>query len=557
MVIATLTSEKEIKALEVFVTSATDPIYAIKHNIPPEVFGSFGSFFSRNPKDFREHLLDAMYGRIKGFETEGGEENVQWLAEGNFREPLEAIQTGLAKSQSFFEMWYGKYAHKSIANTVWVPMVATNVSQLFAKELAYDQLAFFIEQSTRFVKFNPEHVFHDPEVMQSRHAGIYMGALETLATAYHKITDGAINHYKRQIPLDQWLEMQDEKTRSSTEKAQNAKYEREMRGKALDVSRFLLPQATRTNIAWIVDARSHEFDIAVWKGHPLAEIRDAAGLIEDHAGQIAPSLLKYTEESEYYGDKLRGYGGYLRASVPEPFRKGVDIISYEKDALNKTIAHLLKRHNRGGTWRERYDEAQAIYFDDKIKILRRVTEKRGPHDEWIETDEDFDLIKITLEIRTDLGATRDWRRHQKWDRGEPLNTLDNGVHRPYMFDEMPAEVGRLFDQAMESAHDAEMQIRREFPYQAQYIIPMAANHAITMSSGLDQLQYMVWTRTTPAGNFSYHKDALNIAEAVTRVHPWLLGYERYPEGKPFRQVHDEAPLKNILRIDGWEVGIHQ
>jgi len=552
-----LTPDQEAKALEVFFTSATDHIYAVRPTVPPEVFGSFGSFFSRNPKDMRTHMLDAMQGRISGHEAEVDASDLQWLIQGEYREPWEAIKSGLSKSRDFFKKWYGKYSHKSIANTVWIPMVATGVSQLFARELAYDQLAFFIEQSTRFVKFKASNVHQDPEVMKSQHARTYMGALNALAGAYDSLTEQATSFYKKQMPFDKWLEFQQDPVQQSSPRAQQAKYDREMNGKAFDISRFLLPQATKTNLAWILDARSHEFDVAAWKGHPLTEIKEAAELIERHAGQIAPSLLKYTEKSEYYSDKLGGYNGAFDSKFARPFEKGVTMISHDPDSLNKTIAHLLKRHNAGGSFSQRLEEARNIAFNDKVELLRRTVAHRGPQDEWVETDEDFDLTKVAFEIRTDIGAIRDWRRHQKWDRGEGRYTLDNGFHRPAVLDEMPVSIGTEFDMAMEVAHIAEKRIRRDFPFAAQYVLPMATNHSLTMSGGLDQAQYMIETRTTPAGNFSYHEDALNIAEAVARTHPWMLGYEQYPEGIPFRQVHEEAPLKGLMRIQAWEVGLHQ
>ena len=295
------------KVLNAFVTSTSDPIYAIKHNVPPEVFGAFGSYFSRNPKDFREHLWEAITGQIEEQESELNIESLKWLAQGDFKAPSDAIEKGLAQSQDFFTKWYGKYSHKSIANTVWIPMVGTNVSQLFAKELAYDQLAFFIEQSTRYVKFNTESMHKDSDIMKSSHKDIYLKALSALPEAYHKIIELSTEHFKRENPFASWLASQSPQVKESSEKAIRAKYEREVKGAVLDVSRFLLPQATKTNIAWVLDARSTEYDIAAWKGHPIEEIRQCAHLIEKHAGEIAPSLLKYTDENPYYSDKLHGY----------------------------------------------------------------------------------------------------------------------------------------------------------------------------------------------------------------------------------------------------------
>ena len=60
------------------------------------------------------------------------------------------------------------------------------------------------------------------------------------------------------------------------------------------------------------------------------------------------------------------------------------------------------------------------------------------------------------------------------------------------------------------------------------------------------------------GNFSYRQDAFNLAEAIVKEHPWLLGYEKYPERKGnFMEVYRNAPLKNLLRLQIGETELHQ
>lgn len=553
--VAEVLSDIEKNALELFVTSADDQIYAIRAEAPPEVFGAFGSYFSRNPKDFRLHLLDAISGKVRGQETDIGNNNLQRLASGEFKSPAEAIRAGLLSSQKFFKEWYGKYSHKSIANMVWIPMVATNVSQLVAKELAYDQLAFFIEQSTRFVKFDPANFFVDKDLQASSLSSVYKDGMESLARAYEEFTNVAISHYQEKFPLDSWLSRQDDKFREQEPRLQRIVYNREIRGKAFDVARFLLPQGTKTNLAWIMDARSTEFDISAWKGHPLREVRDAAELIEKHAGQIAPSLLKYIEPNPYYGDKMKNHPEIEWLPRTGPFRKGVSVVSYDPDSLNKAVAFMLFRNNVGGTFAQRLKQATCMQFREKIGFLDKVTQGRCKYDEWVGI-EDFDSVKVSFEIRSDIGAIRDWRRHQKWDRVEPLYTTDNGFHRPFMIDEMPPRAGEIFDQAMKVAAKTEIALRGEFPHQAQYVIPMATMHSITMSGGLDQAQYMPWTRSTPQANFSYREDAFALAEAHVKKHPWILGYETYPEEENFMEVYRDAPLKGILRLQTEETDFH-
>ena len=115
---------------------------------------------------------------------------------------------------------------------------------------------------------------------------------------------------------------------------------------------------------------------------------------------------------------------------------------------------------------------------------------------------------------------------------------------------------QIFVDAMNSAHEAEVKIGADHPEQAQLVVPMAAKHTIAMSGGLDQLQYMLWTRTTPHGHFSYREDAFNLAEEAIKVHPWLLGYEKLPGGKSLETLCEEAPLKGLLNLRLEDTGFH-
>ncbi len=552
-------SDLECKALERFVTSATAPIYACRADLPPEVFGAFGSFFSRNPKDLREHLLDALRGKIVGHEGDPAiaEENLRKLAEGEFTSPAEALKSGVAKAQSFFTEWYGKYSHKSIANVVWIPFVGTNVSQLFARQLVYDQLAFFIEQSSRFVKFHVDNLYLDEKVMGSSHKDVFVDTLQRAADVYELFVEKAADHYGKLLSFGAWLPQQDDQTRRFEEKQQKIKYRRELKAKAFDVARLLLPQAVRTNIAWILDARSTEFNIGAWKGHPISEIQESAKLIEKAGGAIVPSLLKYTEKSGYYADQYGGFNGGLGVNLsPQQMTKGVDVLSYDPQAFDKVVAMLLMRSNRSSEFKLFLQHSRGMSFDDKVSVLRRVTEKRGKFDEWVDVEEAFDCVNISVQIKTDIGAVRDLRRHQKWDRNEGLYTLDNGFYLPEVVREMGSDAVGLYTEVMEKASDMEKSLRSEFPFEAQYVIPMAAFHPLVMSAGLDQFQYLVATRTTPQGHFSYREDAYNLVEAVSKVHPWLLGLREYPDGKSIQEVVRDAPLKGVLRPYLGETGWH-
>ncbi|PIN79586.1 hypothetical protein COV16_03440 [Candidatus Woesearchaeota archaeon CG10_big_fil_rev_8_21_14_0_10_34_8] len=554
-------TEEEKQVLLKFVTSVDDPVYAIK-DIPSEMFGALASYFSRNPRDFRNHILDFLNGKLTEDKTLPEEERIKLrkqklkaFLDSNYIPPGQFLKDGLDKSRTFFTTWYGKYGHKSIANVVWQGFVGMNQSQLVARQLAFNQLAFFIEMSTRYVDFNNENYYKDPDIMGSEFAQLYCKTIEILIEAYNYFVNNGKDFYKMQYPFEEWFKKQTEETKKQSEKILYRKYEREIAAKAFDLARYLLPQAMPTNFAWIIDARSIEFDIAAWKEHPLAELRSAAAMIEKSGGEQLPSLLKHTENNKYYGDKLHNYHSDFKANTtPEPGRKQCKILYHHPDALNLVLAHILENNNHIS-----FDEAKNIVQDktkkEKIEMLKRLVAKRSSYDEWV--DSAFQMINMGIEFTTDVGAVRDLRRHQKNQRCEQVYTLDKGYAMLPDVKAMGIEAEQFFGDVMDKVHKAEMQIRTKFPFQVQYILPMACLTTLRMNMDLDQVQYLIYTRSTPEGHISYRYDAFNLCEAVVKVYPWLLGYEEYPAGKNIFEVYANAPIKNIVRMRTEETKLHQ
>lgn len=550
---------EEKEALLKFVTSVDDGIYAVR-DVPPEIFGALASYFSRNPRDFRDHILDF----IKGTLTEDAlpEEEKKQKQNANLRQflatyssPSSVLKIGVDKSRDFFTRWYGKYGHKSIANVVWQGFVGMNQSQLVARQLASDQLAFFIEMSTRYVDFNNANWYKDTDIMSSEFAQLYCDTIEMLITTYNYFLEHGKNFYKGKYPFPFWKEKQSKEDRQKGDLFLQRKYEREIAAKAFDLSRYLLPQAMPTNFAWVLDARSTEFNIAAWKEHPLAEIRNAAALIEKAGGEVLPSLLKYTKNNPYYGDKLRQYGGEFNTAVhPRPDKKQAKILYHHPDALELVLSHIVATANSVS-----FADAQYIVqkktIAEKISLLKRIVAKRGRFDEWV--DHAFQMVNIGIEWTTDVGAVRDLRRHQRNDRAESIYTLDMGYALPEDITEMGKEAEKVYIQAMEQVHDAEKKIRVKFPYQVQYIIPMACMTTLRMNIALNQVQYLVFTRSTPEGHPSYRQDAFNLAEEIARIYPWMLGYEEYPVGKNIFEAYASAPIQNLLRIQTDDAALHQ
>lgn len=539
--------EEKDKALSYFVTSTKDKVYAIK-NLPPEIFGAFGSFFSRNPKDFREHLWDAIVGNIKGYNlnVQQAKENLENLLTGKYKEPSQALIKGLEKARNFFETWYGKYGHKSIANTVWLPFVANGVSQIIAALLAYDQLTFFIEQSTRYVEWEKDKIYFPKELMKSSAGGIYNKAINTLFDTYYFILNKVENYYKELYPFDLWLKEQSEKVKSN-EKLAKRKYKREIKGKALDCARSLLPQAALTNLAFIIDARSLEKRIGMWKRYPLSEVREFAELLEKHGRELAPSLIKYTKPNQHYSIKFYSDTFSLENIKASKLERKVKIIDYPEDSLNKFVTFILRPHNQA-PFNVLYEKVKKLPFKEKMRIILNYVKDRSLHDEFIAPYQEADMLKVNVEFILDLGAIRDLRRHQKNDRVELMPpTLELGYYIPEEIEKIGGNVKEKFEEAIQIALDAERKIKETHTCYQWYTLPMATLQILNMSIGIDQLQYMIYLRSTPEGNPSYREAMFELVKELAKKMPWLLGYKKPVDGKSGKEVYENSPFFRELR----------
>ena len=85
-------------------------------------------------------------------------------------------------------------------------------------------------------------------------------------------------------------------------------YERTLRARAFDISRYLLPLATNTSLGEIVNARTLENQVAHLLSQPHKEVRDLGALLKQAA--VSPAY-NANEES------LRALVAEIRAVSPE------------------------------------------------------------------------------------------------------------------------------------------------------------------------------------------------------------------------------------------------
>src|SRR5437868_9619263 len=215
----------------------------------------------------------------------GVEPEVQAYAMAKYSRSALSMKESLAeisaqKAEKFLNTFYFQYGHRSIADLAHIAFAIEKLSILAAIVLADEQRWDGQERSTRYQDFKksggctPDFAGNQPA------ADLYRETIAFLFSEYEVFSEG----------MWRWLE---QRTKRPDDMKQEA-FERTLRARAFDVSRYLLPLATNTSLGQIVNARTLETQISRLLSSPYAEVQHLGSLLKSAAGDVAYNVQAET-----------------------------------------------------------------------------------------------------------------------------------------------------------------------------------------------------------------------------------------------------------------------
>src|SRR5271166_3199049 len=170
------------------------------------------------------------------------------------------------KAEKFLNTFYFQYGHRSIADLAHIALAIERLSILAAIVVADEQRWDGQERSTRYQDFRKSGYYtpsfvNDGESASSR--TLYRETIELLFTTYEQVSQRTFEYLASITPRP--AEMKPDA------------YERTLRARAFDISRYLLPLATNTSLGEIVNARTLEAQVAHLLSQPHREVRELGG----------------------------------------------------------------------------------------------------------------------------------------------------------------------------------------------------------------------------------------------------------------------------------------
>ncbi|HEY7667127.1 MAG TPA: FAD-dependent thymidylate synthase [Actinomycetota bacterium] len=490
-------TEDERALLARHFTDLDGPVFALT-NLPEVVKGALFARYSRTRKSLRRLFLDE-------FAEDVGPAG-------------ELTRAGEARAERLYESVFVEYGDDSVAQLGGVHLACEQASQLLCKALEWGRLAAYLEQSTRYMRYDDRpggawRATVPPEIAGTPLEARYGAFLDTAFETYGRMFD----------PLFAWFEARFPQDPDDSDFV----YRSTITAKTCDTLRMLLPTATRSNLGIYATGQSYEQLLMRLAAHPLEEMRSYGARMLAELRKVIPAFLTRVDVPDrgvawtaYWRDtdqRVRDVAAKTLVGVEPEARDEVTLTDFDPDGEVKVVAAVLYA-------------ACGLPDDQLLRIARELTpEQRSeilaasvgdrrnrrhkPGRSWERTGYRFDVC-------CDYGAFRDLQRHRpltiEWQR----LTTELGSSRPAEIDE--AGLRDDWDHVIASSAEMERELLDAgLDEVAPYAVSMAYRIRFVMQMSAREAMHLTELRSQAQGHPTYRRVAQAMHRAIEAVHPAL------------------------------------
>ena len=223
-------------------------------------------------------LLDNQQPSTEVYAVHGADPEVQAYGMAKYSRSALSMRESLAeindqKAEKFLNTFYFQYGHRSIADLAHIAFAIERLS-ILAATVAVDEPRWDgQERSTRYQDFQKSGYYVPDFADDAAAAALYRETVDLLFAEYRHFSEEMFRYLLARTP-------------KPPEMKQEA-YERTLRARAFDISRYLLPLAANTSLGQIVSARTLENQVSRLLSHTHAEVRRLGELLKQAAQEPA------------------------------------------------------------------------------------------------------------------------------------------------------------------------------------------------------------------------------------------------------------------------------
>ncbi len=541
-------SEDERRVLSPFFTNIDRDVFGLK--LPQEVAGALFSRYSRSTRSLRRVFLD---------EFHGGEGRTAGILSGAAAEAPDA--SALRKAREFFDRVLVGYGDDSVAQLGGAHVALEGISNVAAKVIEDSRVGIaFLEKSTRYARFDQRDecgswLFHPEErVCSSPHREAFLTLMDGLFSAYSAQMDPMLEGIRRLLPIEEvevrhpasgeplpWREVaRDEELLKMAKRAYGAT----TRAHVCDVLRGYLPGATRTNVGVFASGQACEHLVRRLLSHPLAELNALGGALKAELDELIPAFVKRAGRSDYLVETRTltcAMAAEVTANpVPAPApAEPVRLLDFDADAEEKVLSALLYSHADEPLPAIRARVAAMPPGERAARMAELAALRRHRRDK---PPRALEVVDYTFDLLGNFGIYRDLHRHRILSQERQLFTTAHGFDVPSELSEIAGRA--LWCERMEEAAALHERLRRDFPFEAQYVVPFAFRVRWTVRMNLREAVHFCELRSMPQGHPDYRVLVQEMWRQIEAVHPSLAVWGRFVNRDAWRLGRLQSEIRS-------------
>lgn len=523
-------SPQEIELLKRYVTDPTGDVFCVR-NLPGLVGAAFARY-SRARGGFRETLL-------KEFIKEGVVDS--------------------AHAEALIERILIAFGDDSVGELEGAHLSFENISVLATKEIEECRIGGSpIEQSTRYVFYDQRgsdgafRYYTDPAIAQSESGAAYRQTMDFLFTTYCDLIEPMKEFYQKLKPIEaatydvlgkgskqKLSELHDVKD----EKAFRKTYQMDIRTRACDTLRAILPISTKTNVGLFGNGRFYQSLVSSLLASPLPEARTLGEQALRELSKVIPAYVRRARANEYQlavEKNMRALTDELLAGL-EPIEPPSEIVLLDQgeDFLSKKInGRQVAPDQVAAAMEERRDIVTLAlmlypYTRHPLKQIITVIEGLNPAErERIRKtyigerrhrrDRPYRAFEsgydYTFDLVTDFGTYKDLMRHR-------MNSQLRQRFSPRLGFAMPPDLVEAgYANRATECHDRTVELYHRlqayFPDQASYATLHGSKVRWLLAMNDREAFHLLELRTTPQGHASYRRAAQAMHKLITERSAW-------------------------------------
>lgn len=406
-------------------------------------------------------------------------------------------------------------------------MVFEDVSNIATKQIEWGRLAAYLEQSTRYLRFdqkdgNGNYKYYTPEEFDTETAAMYKEKMDAIFDTYSELYETMLEHIKS--------------TSSVSESERDGAWRTACHAQACDSVRALLPAATKATVGMEGSAQAFYNMILRMEGHPLPEIQKLGRQALKQARLVAPVFFERADQPTR-GQLIANHAKETKESVQELAKRILNVEENQESHEVRPVSLVSVR----GTEREL---AAKIFADTTNYSLAQISEQLdGMPDEIIteviktyagerynrraKPGRAFESVDYLFEIECDYGAFRDIQRHRMVDAFE-WQTLHPNLGHVSNEAIKAAGIEEKYEKAFAISESLYADLaERGYKDQSQYATLFGHVMRFSMKVNARALMQSAELRTTPQGHPSYRKVYQEMHDAVAVVHPAIAETMRF------------------------------